>query len=377
MMRRILLGTAAACAGLGLLLWSQWRAEPLVVSGFVETDEIRLGSRVGGRVARVLVEEGDRVKAGQVLVELEPYDLLEREAAAAATLAARQAEYAKLVAGYRSEEVAQAEARYERAKAEHAKLVAGPRPQEIEAARDRLEAAEAEVQFSEWSHQRGRELFDRNAIAREELDRRAEQLRVARSLLSVRRNELALLEEGTRREDIEAAAAAVTEAQAALELARAGFRQEDVALARASMESAEANLKAIARQREELRILAPLDGVIESLSLRPGDMTAPGVPAMSMLDPRRLWVRAYVPEDVAMPLGQKVRVTVDAYPGESFAAEVTYVARQAEFTPNNVQTPEERSKQVFRIKATLREGLDRLRPGMAADVWLPEEGAAR
>jgi multidrug resistance efflux pump len=95
---------------------------------------------------------------------------------------------------------------------------------------------------------------------------------------------------------------------------------------------------------------------------------------MSMLDTGGLWVRAYLPENRHLELGQKVAVSVDAYPGESFGAEVTFISRQAEFTPSNVQTPEERSKQVFRIKVTLLEGLDRLRPGMAADVGLPPRG---
>ena len=90
-----------------------------------------------------------------------------------------------------------------------------------------------------------------------------------------------------------------------------------------------------------------------------------------MIDHRRLWVRAYVPQNrLDVQLGQACYVTVDSYPDERFAAEITYIAQQAEFTPSNVQTPEERSKQVFRIKVTLREGLDRLRAGMAADVWL-------
>ncbi|MBN2022740.1 MAG: efflux RND transporter periplasmic adaptor subunit [Pirellulales bacterium] len=376
MIRRIALGVVAAALALGLLLASQWRSRPLVVSGFIETDEIRLGSRIGGRVARVDVEEGDRVKAGQTLVELEPYDLAEREAAAAAALAAKKAEYAKLTAGYRPQEIAQAEARYDRMKAEHDKLVAGPRPQEKDAARDRLQAAQAEMQFAEWSYDRAKDLFERSAIAKEELDRRSEQLRIARSLQGVRRNELALLEEGTRAEDLAAAAAAVKEAHAASELAKAGFRKEDVALAKAAMEAAAAELAAIGRQREELAIVAPLNGFVDSLDLRPGDLAAPSAPVMSMLNPKRLWVRAYLPENLSVPLGTKVRVTVDAFPDESFEAEVTFVSRQAEFTPNNVQTPEERSKQVFRIKVVLLEGLDRLRPGMAADVWLPPSEAA-
>jgi len=101
----------------------------------------------------------------------------------------------------------------------------------------------------------------------------------------------------------------------------------------------------------------------------------PNAPVVSMLDLGTLWVRAYVPENrLDLALGQRVVVTVDSFPGREFAGHVSFVARQAEFTPGNVQTPEERSKQVFRIKVEIDEGRDQLRPGMIADVWL---GGAR
>jgi multidrug resistance efflux pump len=91
------------------------------------------------------------------------------------------------------------------------------------------------------------------------------------------------------------------------------------------------------------------------------------------MDTSELWVRAYLPENhLDVQVGQKVAVSVDSFPGRRFDAHISYVARQAEFTPGNVQTPEERSKQVFRIKVTLDSGLQELRPGMAADVWLEE-----
>ena len=129
----------------------------------------------------------------------------------------------------------------------------------------------------------------------------------------------------------------------------------------------EVGLDKLLLQQKELKITAALDGVIESLELEPGDLAAAGAPVMSMLDSGELWVRAYLPERLHLELGQKVSVTVDAFP-DAFDAEVTFISRQAEFTPSNVQTPEERSKQVFRLKVALRTGLDRLRPGMAGDV---------
>ena len=132
-------------------------------------------------------------------------------------------------------------------------------------------------------------------------------------------------------------------------------------------------MEALDRQVEELKIVAPSVGTVQAIELQPGDMVSANAPALSMLDTRHLWVRAYVPENhLGLSLGQRLKVTVDSYPDEEFTGKVTFIARQAEFTPRNVQTPEERSKQVYRIKVHLVTGLDKLRPGMGADVWLEQ-----
>lgn len=367
----ILVGALAIGA---LLMMSKWRVEPLKVSGFIEAHEIRLGSRIGGRVSAVLVAEGDEVKAGQVLVELEPFDLLSREAEARANLAARQAEHARLANGYRAEEIAQAKARVQQLSADHERLVKGPRQAEIDAARAQLDVAQARLLLAQRVHQRTSELFQTKTISADEMDRAVEELEAARGAHVAAAKQLQLLEEGTRPEEIAAAKAKLDEAGAALELMNKGFRQEEIDQAKAAADAAAAALEVIVEQKKELRIVAPLGGVIESLELQPGDLTAPGGPVMSMIQAGELWVRAYVPERLLPNLGQRVPVTLDASPGR-FEGEVTFIARQAEFTPSNVQTPEERSKQVFRVKVTLREGLDRVRPGMSADVWLQPRGA--
>jgi len=368
----ILIGASVVAA---LLLASKLRSEPMKVSGFIEAHEIRLGSRVGGRVSKVHVEEGDAVTTGQVLVELEPFDLQAREAEAQANLAACQAEFEKLSAGFRAEEIAQAKSRVAQLTAEHNRLVQGPRQAEIDAARAQAEVAKARVTLAERVHQRTQELVRTSSISAQELDRAVEELEAAKGTFLARSKELQLLEEGTRKEDIEAAQAKLEESKAALDMLLAGYRQEEIAQAKAKVEAAQAALTVIQAQIEELEIVAPMNGVVESLELQPGDLTAPGGPVMSMMETEELWVRAYLPERLHLELGQKVPVTVDAFTDE-FTGEVTFISRQAEFTPSNVQTPEERSKQVFRIKVTIRDGRDRLRPGMSADVWLKPKGKA-
>ena len=113
------------------------------------------------------------------------------------------------------------------------------------------------------------------------------------------------------------------------------------------------------------------------MDLQPGDFAGANAPVMSIMDTNNLWIRAYVPESLLhLKEGQILRISVSSYPDRSFEGKVTFISRQAEFTPSNVQTPEERSKQVFRIKVTLTTGQELLRPGMTADVWLPEAGGS-
>ncbi len=354
-----------------LLFYSTLRVEPEVVSGTIEAHEIRVGSRVGGRVERVLVEEGQKVAKGEVLLRLEPFNLNEQRDEARAALAATSAELARLKAGFRAEEIGQAQARRDQLASQLAKLKTGPRPQEIKAAEAQLKLAQAQLKLAQQNHARITRVFESNAATQDQLDRAIQELSGAQSEVAVRREELALLQEGTRQEEIAEAAAKLAGADQALALKKSGFRDEEIAQATATRDAAQAALAGIHRRIEELTVEAPVDGVVEAIELRPGDLVSPNAPVLSLLDTSQLWMRAYVPENrLDLTIGQRVRITVDSFAGEDFHGEVTFIPRQAEFTPSNVQTLEERSKQVFRIKITLTDGLDRLRPGMAGDVWL-------
>ena len=303
------------------LWWSQHRSSPPKISGFIEAYDIRVGSRVGGRVASVKVLEGQRIKAGEIMIELEPYDLKDRRAEAAANLAAKKADLLR--------------------------LKNGPRPQEIAAAEAQVRFAQAQVQVTQATEKRVRASFEQKAVSADELDKAVADAQSAVASLDVRKQQLELLKVGTRPEEIAAAQAAV--------------------------DATQANLAALDTQIGELTIKAPLDGTVDAVQIRPGDLVAANAPVLSITDTSHLWVRAFVPENhLNLQIGQKVTITVDSFPKRNFAAHISFVSTQAEFTPNNVQTPEERSKQVFRIKADLDEGLDVLRAGMAADVWIKE-----
>jgi HlyD family secretion protein len=358
------------------LFYSQRVSEPLKVSGLIEAYEIRIGSRVGGRVHTVSAVEGSLAKTGDVLLVLEPFDLLEKRTEVEKTLEARRAEYQRIAAGFRAEDVAQAKAHRDQLAARLEKLVNGPRAQEIAVGQGQVDLAEAEIQLAQLQYDRTKALLDRNATTRDEMDRVSSVLKKDRAQLYVRREELSQLKEGSRKEDIAEARAQLAEADQAWKLQVDGSRVEDIAQAKASMESAQAALSTIDRQIDELTVKAPGEGVIEAVELQPGDLVAANAPVISMMDTRNLWVRAFVPENrLRYQVGQKVRVSVDSFPAQRFAGHISFVARQAEFTPSNIQTPEERSKQVFRIKVVLDEGLDQLRPGMSADVWLEDQGS--
>lgn len=353
------------------LFASQKRPVPDLISGFVEADEIRVGSRLGGRVAAVHVSDGQAVAAGEALVELEKYDWAERRQAAEADLASKRAVLTQLEAGFRAEDIAQAKAHYEQLAAQLTEFENGARPFEIDAARAQVELAEAEAEFAEREYERTESLRKEEASSQGRLDAAISQRKVSLARLDANRAALKLLEEGTRPEIIAAARARAEEARQAWELTRGGYRTEEVDQARAAVAASEANLAGIDRQIEELVIRAPVAGVVEAIDLQPGDMVGANAPALSLIDDAKLWVRAYVPENrLDVTIDQVVSVTADSYPNEQFKGRITFISRRAEFTPGNVQTPEERSKQVFRIKVTLDEGKGKLRPGMPADVWL-------
>ena len=357
---------------IGALVYSQRQQGALKVSGFVEADQIRVGSRVGGRVREVQVEEGQRVEGDAVLLVLEPYDLIARQAQAQAELQAAQADFQLLTNGLRPEEVAQRKAELDALTAKVDELVHGPRQEKVATARALVSQAEAQLELAQQEHTRTADLLQSNTVSQDAMDKATSNLLVSEAVLEVRKQELGLLIAGTREEEVRAAKARLAAAIAAHELAEKGYREEEIAQAEARMLARRAALEQIAVQLAELQIRAPSAGVVEALDLQPGDLVAANAPVLSLMDTRKLWVRAYVPENhLNLSPGQSVEVTVDSYPDRVFPGVISFISRQAEFTPGNVQTPEDRaSKQVFRIKVALEEGLDVLRPGMAADVWL-------
>src|SRR6476659_5871177 len=272
-----------AVAGSALLFCSGCKRPGNAVSGTIEVDEVHVASRSAGRVEKIFAWEGDSLKAGAVIVQLEASEMQARRSLAAA---------------------------------------------QINTAEHDVEAQAAQLEFLKADAQRQQDLLKRNTVSPSESER------------------------------------AVSAAKA---------QEKSLAAARARVEQAQAQLADMDAQIQEMKIVAPTDSILEVLSVKVGDVLPANREVATLILPQRLWVRVYVPEPWLglIKLNDTVRVRVDSFPGRDFSGVVEQINRKAEFTPRNVQTVEDRIKQVFGVKIRLENNEDALRAGMSADIFFP------
>lgn len=373
--RIIIVSTLVGIVVLGAVyaFWhSNGRAAAIVISGIIEADDIHVGSKIGGRVLKVVAREGQTVKGGEPLVLLEPNEMDASLAQAQAELRQAEAKYALMTAGSRQEEIEQSEAAVKQAQAELDQLISGPRQQEIDQAVAEWKASKAQAENAQKFLQRVAGLSARELIAKQDYDDASAKADEAEQKMKAARERYDLLLAGTRKEEVERGRQRLAEADAKRRQIRSGFRKEEIAQAKSAMEAARARVDLMRTQLEETVIKAPVDALVETLDLEPGDMVGAGKPVATLLRTGSLWVRAYLPEarlGFVQP-GLKVAVRVDSFPGKSFAGVVRRIHRQGEFTPRNVQTQEERALQVFQTEVVLDDPDHVLRPGMSADVTI-------
>jgi multidrug resistance efflux pump len=373
--RIIIVSTLVGIVVLGAVyaFWhSNGRAAAIVISGIIEADDIHVGSKIGGRVLKVVAREGQTVKGGEPLVLLEPNEMDASLAQAQAELRQAEAKYALMTAGSRQEEIEQSEAAVKQAQAELDQLISGPRQQEIDQAVAEWKASKAQAENAQKFLQRVAGLSARELIAKQDYDDASAKADEAEQKMKAARERYDLLLAGTRKEEVERGRQRLAEADAKRRQIRSGFRKEEIAQAKSAMEAARARVDLMRTQLEETVIKAPVDALVETLDLEPGDMVGAGKPVATLLRTGSLWVRAFLPEarlGFVQP-GLKVAVRVDSFPGKSFAGVVRRIHRQGEFTPRNVQTQEERALQVFQTEVVLDDPDHVLRPGMSADVTI-------
>ena len=372
--RLILIGVGAAVIATVIWVVAAWAARRgrNDYSGTVETREIQIGSKVGGRVTEVGVEEGQVVKSGTVLVRFECDELQAQRAQAGALLQQAQAALDRMLRGNRPEEVDQAEATARAMQAAFESARNGPRRQEIDQAQAEYRAATADAANAGAFYGRMEKLAATDTISLQQFDDARDKRDAAAQRAESARQRLALLQAGTRPEDVHAAEAHYKQAEAAAVLARKGFRREDIEAARGRVGEAQGRVAELDARLREAELKAPADAVVEVVSVRPGDLVPAGRVVITMLETSQLWVKVYVPETelAHVHVGQRATVKVDSFSGRAFEGHVGQIASQAEFLPRNVQTKSDREHQVFGVKVYVDNSQQVLKSGMAAQVHL-------
>lgn len=373
-MKRVLAAVlilAVLLAGVAVYLRFRSSSSPgtLLVAGNIEVTGAEVSFQIPGRVVERRVSEGQVVTAGQVVAVLDAEEL-EREAALRrAEVRAAEAALAELEAGSRPEEIERERAAVRRAQASLDELLAGSRPQEVSVAEAEADRARAEA--ARWSaeYDRQKRLFEREVISARELEAAEAAHKAAGGALRSAEERHLLVREGPRAEQIAQARAALDQARHSLALVQAGPRREAVDQTRARRGQAREALALAETRLGYATLTAPLAGVVLSEHVEAGEYVAPGTPMVTVGDLENVWLRAYISEtDLGrVHLGQRVRVTTDTYPGQTYEGTITFLASEAEFTPKSVQTREERVKLVYRIKVQIPNPRRELKPGMPAD----------
>lgn len=354
------------------------KAEAVIYSGTIETREVRVGSKAGGRVEAVLVEEGQEVEPGAPLVRLEVAELRAQRSQAEARVAQQKARLSRLENGARVEEKGQARAAKEAARANLDAIRNWPRPEEVAQARASLSAAEADVNSAEAAFSRAEKLRATGDISQQEYDSARFRVENIRSRRDAEKKRLDLLLNGSRQEDIRGAEERLRQAEEAERLVLAGARAEEIADARAQLAEAEARLEQIKVQLAEGDVTAPSKSTVEVLSVRPGDLLTPNQTIARLLEKDQIFVRVFVPEPRLglIRTGQRANIKVDTFSDRTFEGVIEQINTQGEFTPRNVQSRDERNHQVFGVKVRIDNREGKLKAGMAAEVVF-EEAAGR
>lgn len=359
--------------------------------GSIEAREIHVGSRLGGRVAHVDVQEGDLVTAKTVLIRLDSRELEASAKESKAALGSAIARHQELKVGTRSEQIEKAQAMVREQEENLKKLQAGPRREEIEAQEARMNTAQAEYDHAERTYRRVVDNAQQSAITDQQRDDAKRTLEMSRQKLQAEMKNYQLLKAGSRVEDIAMSVARLQQTQAELKQMIAGSRKEELERAEAFIQECDARLQRIQVQLEECIITSPTNCRVEICDLEPGDILAAGQVAVRLIKPDDLWVKIYVSarELNRVQLKQTVMVVAEFSSQREFkswllrqifslweeprairqfSGSIVHISSEAEFTPRNVQTTEERGNQVFAVKVKILDPESFLRPGMSVTV---------
>jgi HlyD family secretion protein len=372
---------------LALIAFALWMAYLLFIrgvedpslqgSGTIETTEIKVGSKVGGRVLTVEQEEGATVGNGAVLMTFDPYQLPEQREQLAAQLMQASAQLSKLQNGAQPEEIAAANARAWEAQAGYQLATEGPRKEDVERVTAMRRQAEADRDLANDNFERMKKLFDSRVISQQEFDTTRTAYQAANERFNAAREQELALRNGSRPQEINAARARVIQQQQQAQLIRKGPRFEDIASQAAMVSALQAQVGQLDKAIQELQVFSPCNCEIAGLNIKAGQLVLPNQTVATLINVDDLWVRIYIPEEDfgKISLGDEAIGVVDAFPDKVFHGTVVQLGSRAEFTPRNVQTKKSRKKQVFGVKVALKNKDRLLRPGMNMDVTLKPKTA--
>ncbi len=326
MNKRILVPLVLVAVGvIGAVWWFQFRrteafANRVFISGNIEATEVDLSFRIGGQIKRLLIEEGDRVEAGKVVAELDTDTLMAQKGAAEAEIA--------------------------NARAVLDELEEGTRKEVIEASRAAAKAAESRMFNARAEYERYLPLLKEGAVSKSVFDTKEMTYRVATEDYNNAKERLVELEVGPRQEQIRAA--------------------------RARLERATWEHKRILLDLQHSILDSPVNAVVLTKANELGEVVLPGATVATVAAIDEVWLKGYIGERYLgrVKLGQLAEVTTDSYPGKTYLGRVTFISPRAEFTPKNVQTHEERIKQVYRVKVTIPNLHQELKIGMPAEGYI-------
>jgi len=353
----------------------------IVVSGNIELTEVNIAFKTAGRLTERTVDEGDAVKKGQIIARLDRDQLMaqrEREVSGLESARTQLAQSETSLAWEKATLAADIEQRRADLASNEARLAElnnGARPQEKLDARAAVDSAQSELDRAKRDWDRAQTLYKDDDISTAQSDQYRNRWESAQAALKSMTERDALVLAGPRAEVIRAQEGQVERARAAVKVAEANAlemkrREEDLGTRRAEIARSTASVALIDSQLADTIVASPVDGVVLVKAADVGEVLAPGTTVVTVGDIDHPWLRGYVNEtDLGkVKLGAKAKVTTDSYPGKVYQGRVTFISSEAEFTPKQIQTEQERVKLVYRIKIEMDNPRRELKSNMPADA---------
>jgi HlyD family secretion protein len=374
-----LLFSAAAGGSCG---WWQRRApQSLRLYGNIELTQVDMAFKISGKIGALEIDEGDPVRAGMVLARLEARQLESQRSRDRAALEAAESLVPQLQTAIERQKASLAaetelrQAQLSQAEAALRDLLAGARTQEIQQARASVEEAASQQGQARQDWERAQVLHKNDDISTAQFDQYRARFDTASAALRQAQERLALIIEGPRKDQIQGARAQVDQARANIRLTEASRlelkrMEQELETRRAQADQARAQLAVTEAQLADAAASSPVNGVVLVKSAELGEVLAPGTTFATLGEMDRPWMRAYIGEqDLGrIRLGDKVKVTTDSYPGKIYWGKISFISSEAEFTPKQIQTPEERVKLVYRIKIEVENPAHELKLNMPAEA---------